>query len=199
MLSRTHLSIGVATALIIVHPNTPASLFTTIASGALGGVTADVDAVKRDYQADALTGQIVAISLVGILLVVDYFFKFGIIQELCNEYLCTIAGGISYLVLYIIGYITKHRTFTHSILAMILFTLSIGFFYSQMMIPFMIGYITHLLLDILNKKPVPLFYPFGKGVCLKLCSASKKANLIFMIIGMITSVAMIINLVLKMV
>ena len=36
-------------------------------------------------------------------------------------------------------------------------------------LPFMIGMASHLILDVLGKRPVRLFYPLGRGVCLKLC------------------------------
>ena len=33
-------------------------------------------------------------------------------------------------------------------------------------IPFLIGYISHLLLEIMNRKPVMVLFPSEKGICL---------------------------------
>ena len=38
------------------------------------------------------------------------------------------------------------------------------------------GFLSHMVLDLLNKKPVEIFYPYKKGVCLRLFSADGLAN-----------------------
>ena len=50
-------------------------------------------------------------------------------------------------------------------------------------------YPIHLLLDILNYRPVQLFYPREKGVSLKICKAKSKLNIVIMIIGYIWLIA----------
>ena len=60
-------------------------------------------------------------------------------------------------------------------------------------IPYAIGYLSHLILDILNKRPVPVLYPIGKGFCLNLCYTGKTANTFFMFVGLVGTVFLIVN------
>lgn len=102
-------------------------------------------------------------------------------------------GLIAYFILLFVGFCSHHRTFTHSILALVLFSLAIALICPCLVKAYIIGYIVHLLLDILNKKPFPLLFPKGKGVCLGLCYASEIANTCFMWIGFIGSIFLILN------
>ena len=76
---------------------------------------------------------------------------------------------------------------------MILFSTAVLMLCPSVVIAYLLGYASHLLLDILNKKPVPLLYPKGKGICLKWFYADKDANMAFMWIGVIASLLLIIN------
>lgn len=63
-----------------------------------------------------------------------------------------------------------HRGFTHSLLAVFCSFLLLGGicsflpFIKPFMIGFVIGYLSHLLLDALNPTGVPLFYPYDKKI-----------------------------------
>ena len=59
-------------------------------------------------------------------------------------------------------------------------------------LPVLAGGLSHLLLDTLNKKPVPWLYPLvKKGFCLRLCRADKAANAAFLWLGLAASAALI--------
>lgn len=106
-------------------------------------------------------------------------------------------GAVAYLILWVIGYNSDHRKFTHSFLAMLLFSTAVYFLCPIILGTYSIGYLSHLLLDLLNKKRVSLFYPIGKGMCLNLCYARKSANKVFMYFGFMTTAVMIIISLLK--
>ena len=55
-----------------------------------------------------------------------------------------------------------HRKFTHSILALILFSALIFIFDTGVGFTFALAYISHLLLDAVTKAGVPFFYPIIK-------------------------------------
>lgn len=55
--------------------------------------------------------------------------------------------------------------------------------YKPFSAPLAVAYFSHLVLDVLNKKKIPLFYPLKFGICLKLCYANKKANKVLMYVG----------------
>jgi inner membrane protein len=52
-----------------------------------------------------------------------------------------------------------HRSITHSLLALILISISGIFFGVQTAVSLLIGYLSHLILDMLNPSGVPLIYP----------------------------------------
>ncbi|NFV48380.1 metal-dependent hydrolase [Clostridium botulinum] len=54
----------------------------------------------------------------------------------------------------------KHRTITHSLLALIISTSIIYIFSSSIAIVFALNYLLHLILDSLTKMGVPFLYPF---------------------------------------
>lgn len=192
-MGKTHVAVGMATSLLILQPTNPKGCIVAIIGGAIGGVAADIDILNDDYKHDALIGQFLAVGISCIALIIDYFLKLGIckfMQER-NTFLIGL-GAVIYLVLWIVGYHSDHRKFTHSFLAMLLFSTAIYLLSPMIAGAYIIGYFSHLLLDLLNKKRVLLFYPLGKGMCLKLCYAGKSANKAFMYFGFIVTTAMII-------
>jgi inner membrane protein len=64
----------------------------------------------------------------------------------------------------------KHRALLHNVNAMLFFTLIFSLFWSKLGLPyedvavtsFLIGYLSHILLDMLTIKGVALFYPFKR-------------------------------------
>jgi len=56
----------------------------------------------------------------------------------------------------------KHRTITHSLIALCLATIVIALCNFNIGIVFGLNYLLHLLLDSLTKMGVPFFYPFRK-------------------------------------
>jgi inner membrane protein len=51
----------------------------------------------------------------------------------------------------------------------------------------MVAYLSHLLLDVLNRKKMPLLYPLDLGICLKLCYSNGKMDTFLMYVGYITT------------
>jgi inner membrane protein len=62
----------------------------------------------------------------------------------------------------------KHRGFTHSLLCICLLYPLIYYFTSSGALFFTIGFISHLVLDMLTKRGIALFYPIKMRVGLKL-------------------------------
>lgn len=103
-----------------------------------------------------------------------------------------IMGTIVLLVTCIIGRRSEHRTFTHSLLYIVL--IAVGFFciLPELALPVLVEGLSHLTIDTLNKKPVPWLYPLRKtGICFRLCYASKTGNYILMWLGLIASIMLI--------
>lgn len=192
MMSKTHLTVGMADALAFTSINTPAECAIAIAGGAIGGVLADVDTLDNDYHADALIGELLAFGTLGIVFVLDHFFKWGICNSIIADRNQSILGFIGVVVLWIIGFKQNHRKFTHSILATFLYPISLGMIYRPLAWVCFVGYISHLILDLLNKKGIQLFFPLKSTFCLYLCYAGKIANKVFMWLGFIATIVLFI-------
>lgn len=188
MLSKTHLACGIATSLAVLQPATPKELAIAVIGGALGGSVPDIDLVKNRTNLDSIFTQTTAFVIAVAAIIADYYYDFGIIRYLSNHPGSAITGIVFYIVLMVIGFYAPHRGFTHSILALVLFSASVNIVYSQITMAYACGYISHLALDLLNRKPVQLFYPIRKGFCLHLCYSNRRANRVLFVLGTILSV-----------
>ena len=96
-----------------------------------------------------------------------------------------------FVVTSLLAVFSEHRKFSHSLLALILYAVSLCFLCFPLLIPFVIGYISHILLDLMNKKPVLILWPSEKGFCLNWFYAGETANTVFLVFGCIGLVAAI--------
>ena len=76
-----------------------------------------------------------------------------------------------------------HRGFSHSLLALVLETACLQMIFPAAALPFAAAFASHVLLDIMNKRPVRLLYPLKKGICLGWFYADGLANKAFAVIG----------------
>ena len=183
MLGKTHFVLGMASALVITHPQTVPGVITAMTAGAIGGWIVDVDIKNRDIeQSDEAARENVYDAIINSLfilafLIVDFFIGKGMCKYVIDNWGFKIWGSlIGILILMVIGLFSKHRTFTHSFLALVLFTGSVYFFCRPAAVPFLIGYASHLIADLFNKLGLQLFFPLKWRPCLKLCKSDKTAN-----------------------
>ena len=180
MMGKTHLVVGIATALALTHPNDRASCIAAVIGGATGGIMADIDVkidrsnrYARKASMDALYGEIVAIALSASLLLVDFLQENTVWDYIFDNWVSAVLGAIFVVVLIVLGECSTHRDRTHSLLALCLFTGAVLLIHPIIGITFACGYASHLVIDLLNKSPERLFYPFKQGVCLRLCYADR--------------------------
>ena len=192
MMSKTHLSVGMAAALAVSPITDINSCLLVLAGGAIGGVIPDVDVLDDDYKCDALIGELISFGLVALAVIINYFNHGSMMSTLSEHKLLSIIGGVAFFILWAVGFSCDHRDFTHSLLSMALFSISVALIYLPLTLPFAMGYLSHLLLDILNKKKIRLFFPREGGICLYLCYASKIGNTIFMILGFIATAFLLV-------
>lgn len=184
MLGKTHFVLGMASALLITQPKTVPDVITTITAGAIGGVIADVDIKNRDTdyydddtQRESIYDSILNAIFILAFLSVDFFIGKGMCQYVLDNWGVKVWGSLfGIVILMLIGLNTKHHTFTHSFLALILFSLSINFFCRLATVPFFLGYLSHIIADFFNFLGLQLFFPLKWRPCLKLCRSDKKAN-----------------------
>ena len=183
MLGRTHFVLGMASAIVITQPHTVSGIITTMLGGAIGGWIVDVDMKNRDIeksdeaQRESVYDTIIDAIFILSLIVIDFFIGKGMCQYIIDNWGVKIWGVLfGIVILLLIGLNTKHRTFTHSFLAMTFFSGLMYFFCKPVIIPFLIGYASHLISDLFNKLGLQLFFPLKWRPCLKLCGSNGKAN-----------------------
>lgn len=197
MMGKTHVTVGIASAGIVAALALPEQsglsvAFSTVVGGGLGGVAADIDIVDNDYKHDALIGQMLALGLTVLTLIGDKIFDTGIIEAISQHKIIATIGIVAYLILMIIGFQSDHREYTHSILALILCSVAVGMIYFPFVPFYVAGYSSHLLIDLLNKKGIQLFYPLKCRLCLKMCYAKGTGNSAFMYIGLFLSIVLFV-------
>jgi len=193
-MSFTHLAVGAGTALAIMHPNDPKGCCLAVIGGFLGGVIPDADTLQHDYKKDALKGQLIAFLTTAGLFLADRISGFNIFTDFPPVNMIWLnVGLILFAVLYVICLPQPHRGFSHSLLAMILFSAAIAFIYRPLLPFFLLGYASHIAIDLLNKKGVKVFFPANFIICLRICTANGMANIILQVVGFLVAMAFLIN------
>lgn len=179
MEKKTHIVAANAVALLITKPDTISKLVLTVGSATIGSILSDVD--LKDSVPDKLFDRLM-VSLITIIcfsLGLKYIFNIDIhnMIEKFNIYFSYFVSISIFIILAFLGSKTPHRSFTHSLFGCFLFTTILSYgFGLDVLIPFVVAYLSHILLDCFNMKGVSIFYPNKKKVCLKLCESSGKIN-----------------------
>lgn len=193
MLGKTHLAVGIATAITIIQPSTVPELIVGISAAAIGSLISDIDidSTEAHREADRIIAG--AIGLVVLIAAIEKYFNIGITQRLLanSNMVRIIIGTLVFLVIMAYGKQTKHRTFMHSLLALISMSICLYIVFPIIVPYFAIAFLSHILIDLLNMKKVKVFYPIKKGYALKLCHAKGLVNSILFVAGIIISVVMI--------
>ena len=195
MTKNTHLAVGVAVTTMVLMPKELSEIAMCICGSAIGSVISDVD-VSSSKPRKTLNKLIsFSITAIAILVMLELVLKipiYNMIESQTNAYRILL-GYTTFLLLSIYGTTTKHRTYTHSIIGLISFTGVVWIAMPPLAIPFGIGMISHIMLDMLNTKKVRLLYPMKNGgIALKLCLADSKANKVIGITGTLIVVAELI-------
>lgn len=194
MTGRTHAAIGIASSLAVLQPKTVPECLCAVTGGLIGGMISDIDSPKKreslDYRDDPYGWQIytfVVIALV-IILGLDYAAGDGAVDYIINNFEPSlVVGGIAFLGLCFYGAHTIHRSFTHSFLAAILFTLSVWCFCKPLAFPFAIGFMSHLVIDFLNRKKIQYLWPIRTKIGLNRYPSDGRLNDTLGAIGVIVS------------
>lgn len=187
LLGKTHMIIGISVTLAFTRPDTASQFLLAVGAGAAGATISDIDVETSDIHRN--TGRIVLFSAAAIVLILmlDAFLKLGIIHRIMGDgsILRIVAGCLWFLIVCAFGKEQPHRSFMHSFLALILLDFAIALIFPKLISYFTIGFLSHLILDSLNKKKLKLLYPLKDGFCIGLFSADGLANQIFYIAGCI--------------
>ena len=191
---KTHIVCANALALAFIRPDSISSFLVCVGAATIGSTISDIDSSDKDNKGYVISYRIIAFISLILIGMLDLICNLGINNWINNNssyprlLICLLlAIGLCYY-----GYLKPHRSFLHSILGisilLILCYISLG----KIVIPFMIGIISHIILDLFNKKGLWLFYPLKKKYSLKLCVYNGKANYILFNIFYLVLVAELI-------
>lgn len=201
MLGKTHMAVGVAASLLIFQPSTLPELILGAGTAAVGSVISDIDCGTSNSSKKA--DQIVFIleTLIVAIAAVEAHWHLGLYQKLMSNSSVSriMLACAAFIAVCAYGKKTPHRSFMHSFLAGGLLASSVAVFLPMLVPYFVIAYVSHLALDLLNHKGEQLFYPNRKRFSFGICSASGRVNRLFLFCGTILSAGMVLKLLASMV
>lgn len=163
MLGKTHAAAGVATALLFSNPTSIAGVGLSAVFGCIGALLPDVD--SKNSIANKKLDSIIRVTTIASVAIVAFLFivhggsmEVDATSKINSSALIKVIAFISLLCISFIGSKTPHRSFTHSLEFTALTTLCVYFIYSSAALPFAIGILSHLALDLLNKKKLSLVW-----------------------------------------
>lgn len=183
-MSTTHIVVGMASALAICRPASVEALLPVIAGASVGSIICDIDCRSKGRNLkDALIGRLIVAVLLVTVLVIDYEIGQPVMNYVENLTPGFLIALFVFLVCGGVSYISGHRGFSHSLAALAIYSTCLYVMTGLMAIPFSVAYVSHVILDLLNRKPVRVLWPVKRGWCMKLFYADRKANTIFLIAG----------------
>ena len=193
-----------AAAFSIVRPETVAEALPVIAGGALGCLICDLDCENKSEKSDSSHWRVVMVLVAAAALIEDYLLDAGMWRTLghagaslwspsvqIGQYLW-FAGLAGFIITCVFASGSGHRGFSHSLLALALETIFLWLVFPATAMPFAIAFVSHVLLDMMNKRSVRLFYPAKKGMCLGWFYADKLANKLVALCGTVWLIAAIL-------
>ena len=186
----THAAVGacVGLALTMNQPAEYAIIGGTLAM--IGGIISDIDVGETGKKTTPIIiGGLSLGLLVAIVFAGRWVFP-GIIElwKTTSGLLRTMVGSALFFVTCLWGMRKPHRSFLHSLLGMAILGGAVYLVLPVAAGYFLAGMVSHVILDLLNYRPVQLFYPLEKGVSLRLCySKSRVSNAI--LVGSVVCIA----------
>lgn len=193
MLGKTHLAVGIAASLAVVHPATIPELVIGLGVAAVGAVISDIDVGTTESHRDANIISAMAFVAVVAVVAADKLFNLGvyeILQERSNL-ARLIVGALAFIGVCAFGKEQPHRSFMHSFLAMVILSALVGVILPPAMPYFAVAFLSHLITDLFNFKKVRLLYPLKGGVAFHMFHAKGIANSFILLAGSVASVAVI--------
>ena len=192
LLGKAHITWGIAAAQAATLPATPEGCVLSVIGGAAGGILCDIEVRSAKRDRDALTSRIIVLALTAVALIVDSAFHLGLRDLLISDHAARAASGLLIMVLVcVMGRFSSHRSFTHSLLYAFLLALGGWQILPQLGYAVGAGCLSHLFLDLLNKKSLRIFYPLKKTFCLRLFYADRLANRVCTVLGLIADILLL--------
>ena len=160
--------IGISAAVWLFAPKELPELMLGAAAAAAGSLISDLD--EEHSHAGRRGAKAAALCVIAAVLMIfsDLFLKTGIYAGILSRLkeATSAAAVLVFILLCAFGYFTEHRSFLHSIPGTAVLTFCVRAVEISAAPYFLAGMISHIALDLFNRKGIRLFYPFRKRFCL---------------------------------
>ena len=195
MEKKTHVMCANFVSLCLMRPSSISSLLVTCSVSTLGALVPDVD--LKDSTSDKLFDRLMTslITIVIMSVFIKYFFDIDLYCKIKEcSYINYLVSICLFIVMAYLGSKSSHRSFTHSILGLFVYTAILSYgFGSSVIVPYFISHLSHIILDLFNKKGVGIFYPSKFRVCFKLCESNGKVNrFLFILFSLLVVIVLVL-------
>lgn len=185
MTGKTHLAVGTAAAVCVTRPGDLSKLLLCLGTAAVGSVISDIDVTTSESREDL--NKITAITVITavVLAFAEWKWNVGIAELFQREsnIFRIVVGFLLFLGVCTFGKNQPHRSFMHSIPALIILSGIIYEIFPQIAPYFAVAMGSHMLIDMLNYKNVRILYPLKFGISLDLCHANGALNKLLFYVG----------------
>lgn len=197
MLGKTHMAVGIATGIVVFHPDSVLTAVVCTAGTALGAVISDIDVghSKSRNKVQSIIGMAILITVT--LATIEAAFHIGIYRQMVsNSSIVRILSGFAvFLIVCGYGLSTSHRSFMHSFMAGAILTVCVYIIFPMLVKYFAVGFCSHLVIDLLNHRGEQLLFPCKKRFCLDIASSHGFINeLLFALADVIILLYCIVNI-----
>lgn len=184
MTGKTHIALGLLVTEMIMPMRTPELAAINISFAIIGSMMPDIDI--SNSKISHKVKKFIAFA-VAILMFSHYILKmpYASIFKAVGSYKIFNAGILLLIVLMLFSKTTEHRTFTHSILGLILFSISTFLILKQGTVSFILGYAAHLFADWTTDSGIMIIYPSKKKVSLHLIKTNSLVDHMMCIFAML--------------
>ena len=177
MLGKTHIAAGIAASALVLRPTTPGDCMLCVLGSTVGAVLCDLEIRSRKHRVQRALSRIVVLLLCVCVIVSDRMLHTGLADQFIQQFgLPAMAGVVVFFLLCIPSRRSAHRSYSHSLLSMVLFCASVYLISPPLMPYFAVGFASHIVLDLMNFQPLRLFFPLRGKISLGLCAADKKGD-----------------------
>lgn len=173
MTGKTHVIVGAAAGLAlgpVLGAPAAAGLAAAAAGGALGGMLPDLDVRNAAHPLWDLISRVAAVGLLILAVCLDAAAGWPLARRAARAGLEPVAlGAVGLVALCCAARLSAHRSFSHSLLALAGFAVATRLACPPLAPALAAGYASHLVLDLLNHRPLRLLWPARRGFCLRLC------------------------------
>lgn len=199
MTGKTHLTAGMALTMLITQPQTIPETVMCLGVASIGSVISDID-VSTSKSRQNFNKVLIIITVSALLIAFsEIIFHVGLVAKFSNDsnIMRIMVGIMALIAICMFGKNCPHRSFMHSALGIVLMTISAYIILPQAALYMGISILTHIGLDVFNKKKIKIMYPLKKpAIGLGLCRAG---GIVDQIIFRVAGIGLVIELILKIV